>query len=47
VWYERHEETRSTIEREKQLKKWKPLWKLRLIEEFNPGWNDLYEEILY
>jgi len=47
VWYERHEEASSAIEREKQLKKWNRIWKLRLIEESNPDWNDLYEEIIY
>jgi len=46
VWYERHEEARSAIEKEKQLKRWKRIWKLRLIEETNPEWNDLYKGIL-
>jgi putative endonuclease len=34
------------IQREKRLKKWNRAWKLRLIEERNPGWADLWEEIL-
>jgi len=29
--------------REKQLKKWKRLWKIRLIEEMNPEWCDLLD----
>jgi putative endonuclease len=43
-----HEQTsdvRSAIVREKQLKKWKREWKLNLIEESNPTWNDLYAEL--
>ena len=35
-----------TIQREKQLKYWHREWKIRLIEETNPEWRDLYEEIL-
>ena len=36
----------SAIEREKQIKKWKREWKLELIEEQNPTWKDLYEEVI-
>ncbi len=32
----------SAVHREKQLKKWKRNWKLRLIEDNNPKWEDLY-----
>jgi len=35
----------SAITREKQLKKWRREWKLKLIEGMNPEWNDLYEGI--
>ena len=45
VWYEVHDNLDSAITREKQLKKWNRDWKLRLIEETNPFWNDLYEQI--
>jgi putative endonuclease len=31
------------IEREKQLKRWHRPWKINLVEEFNPKWDDLYE----
>jgi putative endonuclease len=34
------------IQREKQLKKWNRAWKLRLVEENNPQWRDLYEDLL-
>ena len=44
VWYEKHETIESAIQREKQMKKWKRLWKLREIEEINPGWKDLADD---
>ena len=46
VWYELHVMMESAIEREKQVKKWNRAWKLRLIEETNSEWRDLYEEIV-
>ncbi|MDE2842405.1 MAG: GIY-YIG nuclease family protein [Chloroflexota bacterium] len=46
VWYEMHDNMESAITREKRLKKWNRGWKLRLIEDTNPGWKDLYEEII-
>ncbi len=42
VWYELHDCMESAIEREKRIKKWNRAWKLRLIEETNPNWEDLY-----
>jgi putative endonuclease len=45
VWYETHESVESAIHREKQIKKWKRVWKLSLIEKENPKWCDLYENI--
>jgi putative endonuclease len=46
VWYELHDSMELAISREKAIKKWNRNWKLRIIEEFNPKWKDLYEEIL-
>lgn len=46
VFYEMHEEMMAAITREKQIKKWRRAWKLRLIEERNPGWRDLWSEIV-
>ena len=43
VWYERHYGIESAIQREKSLKRYLRNWKLKLIEEFNPEWNDLFE----
>ncbi len=46
VWYELHENMESAIAREKALKKWNRIWKLRLIEQLNPEWQDLYDQLL-
>ncbi len=46
VYYEVHNEIEEAITREKQIKKWNRNWRLRLIEERNPGWKDLYDEII-
>ena len=46
VYFELHDEMYSAITREKQLKRWKRLWKIRLIEEVNPEWWDLYPDLL-
>ncbi|MFA5136545.1 MAG: GIY-YIG nuclease family protein [Patescibacteria group bacterium] len=46
VYYEAYSTPEEAIIREKQLKKWKRLWKLRIIEEKNPEWNDLYKKII-
>ncbi len=45
VWYEQHQTMESAITREKQLKKWNRMWKVREIEALNPEWLDLYEQI--
>jgi putative endonuclease len=42
VWYETYEQISDAIAREKELKKWRRDWKIRLIEEMNPEWEDLY-----
>ncbi|MEQ1612465.1 MAG: GIY-YIG nuclease family protein [Hyphomicrobiaceae bacterium] len=43
VYYEFHETMDEAIRREKRLKKWNRQWKLRLIEQMNPEWSDLYD----
>lgn len=45
VHYERFDEMRFAIAREKQMKKWNRAWKVRLIEEQIPEWKDLYHEL--
>jgi putative endonuclease len=46
VWFEAYEDPANAISREKQLKKWRRDWKIRLIEEQNPEWRDLYLALL-
>jgi putative endonuclease len=41
VYYQQCENVESVIQREKQLKAWHREWKIKLIEETNPNWNDL------
>lgn len=45
VYFECFSDPESAIHREKQLKKWNRSWKIRLIEESNPDWTDLYPGI--
>jgi len=45
VYFEIHDTAESAITREKQIKKWNRAWKLKLIEEKNPLWLDLYDDI--
>jgi putative endonuclease len=45
VYYEVFDSIEAAITREKQLKKWNRAWKIRLIEEKNPNWDDLYPAI--
>jgi putative endonuclease len=46
VYYEIFSDIRSAINREKQLKKWNRIWKLKLIEDGNPKWEDLIDKPL-
>ena len=45
VYYEAHDDINAAIQREKRIKKWNRAWKVRLIVENNPGWNDLYDSL--
>ena len=46
VWYEIHETMDSAISKEKAVKNWKRAWKIKVIEENNPQWRDLYKDLL-
>ena len=46
VYYEYTTDVRAAIEREKQLKGWNRARKNKLVETWNPSWQDLYESIL-
>lgn len=44
VYYELHETFDVAIKREKLLKRWNRVWKVRLIEHMNPEWRNLYDD---
>jgi len=46
VHFEEFLDPKEAILREKRVKSWKRIWKIRLIEETNPSWQDLYDEIV-
>ena len=46
VYFETHDNMEAAITREKQIKKWNRDWKINLIADQNPKWNDLYSQIL-
>ena len=46
VHCEHFERIEDAIAREKAMKAWKRAWKIRLIEEANPEWDDLFDHIL-
>ena len=45
VWFETYDDPATAIAREKEIKKWRRDWKIRLIEEENLDWLDLYPTI--
>jgi len=45
VYFEQFDDIEQAILREKRLKNWKRAWKIQLIEENNPNWDDLYPRI--
>ncbi len=45
VHFEVHDSITSAIQRERNIKHWPRRWKINLIEESNPDWRDLYDEI--
>ena len=45
VWYVYYYDLQEARACELRMKKWKRGWKLRLIEQRNPDWRDLYDEI--
>ena len=45
VYFEFHEDIRDAIHREHRIKKWPRAWKVRLIHQSNPEWDDLYDQL--
>ena len=46
VWYEAFDDLQNARLRELQLKEWRRGWKIRLIEEHNLEWEDLYPTLI-
>lgn len=46
VYFEITNDINAAISREKQIKKWDREWKIGLIEKNNPGWKDLYSNLI-
>ena len=46
VYYQTFDDITSAIQYETRLKKWNRKWKVRLIEQCNPEWKDLYEDLV-
>ena len=46
VYFELHDDMRAAIAREKRMKKRRRAWKIRRVEEANPGWKDLWPSLL-
>ncbi len=47
IYFETYQYVNDAIKREKNMKKWKRQWKIDLIEEENPCWNDLSKDWVY
>jgi putative endonuclease len=46
IYYEEHASVLQARERERAMKRWRRAWKFKLIEEVNPTWRDLYDELV-
>ena len=45
VHFERYDTPTLAIQREKNIKHWSRMWKLDLINQSNPQWRDIYDDI--
>lgn len=45
VYFEEYNNEIESELREKQMKKWNRAWKIKLIENTNPDWKDLYKKL--
>jgi len=45
VYFEIYDTFDEAVKREKNMKAWQRAWKIHLIEESNPHWRDIYDEI--
>jgi len=45
VYAEEHDDVRAARQRERIIKHWPRAWKVRLIHQMNPDWDDLYDQL--
>jgi len=45
VWYEHHDDRETALAREYAIKRWRRDWKETSIEDLNPDWRDLSEDL--
>ena len=45
VWYQYFDDLQEARACERRMKKWQRGWKMRIIEEQNPDWRDLFDEL--
>jgi putative endonuclease len=45
VWFQSFETRAGAFRRERRIKEWRRSWKIQLIEERNPTWRDLYDDL--
>jgi len=46
VYSEEYASILAARARERTLKRWRRAWKFKLIEDVNPAWSDLYDELI-
>jgi putative endonuclease len=46
VYFEIFSDIQAAIVQEKRIKHWRRVWKIELILNFNPQWQDLYSKIM-
>ncbi|MBI1262994.1 MAG: GIY-YIG nuclease family protein [Rhizobiales bacterium] len=46
VWYGETPDIEAAVQREKTMKRWPRAWKINVIEEMNPEWRDLYDDLI-
>ena len=46
VWFRAFDDIEIAIAEEKRIKRWRRAWKIQMIEQMNPEWEDLYANIV-
>jgi putative endonuclease len=46
AYFEEHDSILQARDRERALKRWRRAWKIKLVEDLNPTWRDLYEDLI-